>query len=366
MNVFINGVSAKIGGGKNILDNFILALKQKNTNHTYYILTPSNEDYKKFSDAHIKFVDVPEVLKKGSLFFIFYFFFLPIVLKKNKINVIINFADIVIPTKIKQIYFFDWSYAVYDEAYLWKGMSSKELIMRKLKVFLIKKYISDVKVVLCQTKNIKKRLKERFNLRYVKVIHTPVSFLENKKENKKIDLEDNRYKLFYPANSSIHKNHKFVIDFLQKIEDSKLPFLVITTLDSESFESTYGQIEESLNKHIKNIGRVNLEDMPSIYKNIDALFFPSILETYGIPYVEAMYFKKPIATSDLDFAKDLCGDAAVYFDPFKSESAVEKIVILQNDLNLRRDLLIEGSKKLLEIPSWNETIKIYEKLIETI
>lgn len=365
MNVFINGVSSKIGGGKNILDNYITTLREKDTKNTYYFLTPSLKEYSKYEDENIKIIDVPSLFKSGALFFILYFISLPIILRKYKIDIIINFADVIIPTKIKQIYFFDWAYAVFDEKYIWDGMKLKDLTIRKIKIFLIAKYISKTSIVLCQTETIKKRLNERYNIRKLIVELTPVSFL-NSNITTSFKINDSRIKLFYPANDSTHKNHKFIIKFLQRIEDLKLPYVVITTLDFEAFNKIYVNIEVSLKSHLINLGKIKLEDMPSVYKEIDYLFFPSLLETYGIPYIEAMYFEKPILTSDLDFANDLCGDAAIYFNPFEPDSAIEQLNKLKNNIQLQRNMFIAGKEKLQQIPTWTETIAMYENLIENI
>ena len=365
MNVFINGVSSKVGGGKNILDNYINDLLTKETKNIYYFLTPEAEEYLKYEAQHIKIVDVPNWIKKGTLFFILYFIFLPKILKKYDIDVIINFADIVIPSRVKQIYFFDWPYAVFNEKYIWEKMLMKDKIIRKTKVFLIKKYISKTCVVLCQTETIKKRLLQRYKIKRILIQHTPISF---PKKNNIVNLKINeeKTKLFYPANDSTHKNHHFIVRLVRRIHDLKLPYLIITTLESDVFNKIYGNLSTSAQSHVLNLGRIKLEDMPSVYNNIDYLFFPSLLETYGIPYIEAMYFGKPILASDLDFARDLCGNSALYFDPFKPDTVIDHLKILENNLELQSTIRYAGKEKLKEIPTWSEIIEKYENLIENI
>jgi glycosyltransferase involved in cell wall biosynthesis len=85
-----------------------------------------------------------------------------------------------------------------------------------------------------------------------------------------------------------------------------------------------------------------------------------------LPYYEAMAFKKPIFTSNLDFARDGCGNSAIYFDPFDAEDIVNKI---EKNINLKNTLLEltdSGYKKYTQIPSWNEVIKEYNICINMV
>ena len=59
-----------------------------------------------------------------------------------------------------------------------------------------------------------------------------------------------------------------------------------------------------------------------------ALFLPSLVESYGLIYLEAMVSRRPILTSDRDFARWMCQDAAVYFDPLDERSIVDAIARL--------------------------------------
>lgn len=365
MNIFINGVSSKIGGGKNILDNYILTLKEteKNNNH-YYFLTPSAKLYTNYESDKIQIIDVPNWLKNNSVFFLLYFIVIPRILRKYKIDRIINFADIIIPTKVKQIYFFDWPYAVYENSYLWVGMKLTDFFIRKTKIFLIANFISSVDIVICQTGTIKRRLKERYNIKNILVAPTPVNFLG--KETGEITIRTNKVKLFYPANDSTHKNHKFVLQFIEKIQEQELPYVVVLTLDSEAFRAIYGNLAISSQQFVINLGRLRLEDMPSVYKNIDYLFFPSLLETYGIPYIEAMYFGKPILTSELDFAKDICGDAAMYFDPLDPNTAIEQLKFLDSNQYKKENMETAAAQNLKRIPTWAQTISRFENIVENI
>ena len=56
--------------------------------------------------------------------------------------------------------------------------------------------------------------------------------------------------------------------------------------------------------------------------------------------------QKPILTTDLPFARDICGAAALYFNPESVEDAAEKIQQLIVDSELRLRLIANGLKRL--------------------
>ena len=69
-----------------------------------------------------------------------------------------------------------------------------------------------------------------------------------------------------------------------------------------------------------------------MYSRVDALFFPSVAESYGSPLVEAMVTGLPVVCSDLPFARWMCGDEGIYFDPHDQKSASAALAELSHRL----------------------------------
>ena len=76
------------------------------------------------------------------------------------------------------------------------------------------------------------------------------------------------------------------------------------------------------------------------------MFLPTLLETFSASYPEAMKMERPILTSNLDFAIDICGDAALYFNPLDSYDIANKIKTLITDPILYQDLVEKGKNRL--------------------
>jgi glycosyltransferase involved in cell wall biosynthesis len=97
-----------------------------------------------------------------------------------------------------------------------------------------------------------------------------------------------------------------------------------------------------LEDRIVNLGYIELSVIPAYFGHCHALLFPTLLESFSTTYLEAMHCGLPILTSDLDFAHEVCGPAALYFDPWSPDSIAEAIIRLRSDERLRRDLAEAG------------------------
>ncbi|PKO98509.1 MAG: hypothetical protein CVU13_10145 [Bacteroidetes bacterium HGW-Bacteroidetes-8] len=362
-NILINGYKANTGGGKMILDNFANHLDHLILDHVYYILTPASNNYPKNQNKNIIIVDLPEWCKKNYLFPLLYYYQFPKLLRTFKIDLIFNFGDIIIPSKIKQIYFFDWAYAVYNDDYIWSKIPFFNKITRKAKVFLIRKYIGKVCLVLAQTKSIENRLVDFFKIKNTTVIPTPLGISPEKCLNG-IQIENNSLKLFYPASYSPHKNHQILLEVAKKIISRKLNITIFITINNNDFLATIEK--NNLSSVLVNLGTLDKRQMNCLYNDCDGVIFPTLLETYGLPFYEAMAYEKPIFTSNLDFAKDACEDFAIYFNPFDAEDIINKIT---NNIYSKDQILFmtnTGLIKFKKLPSWPEVITEYNQCINLV
>jgi glycosyltransferase involved in cell wall biosynthesis len=132
-------------------------------------------------------------------------------------------------------------------------------------------------------------------------------------------------RLIYPAAGYPHKNHALLAS---ATHDSEWPVLVqqlVLTIDPQSAPSD--------DASLLCTGRLASEAMVAAYDAADALLFLSKAESYGFPLVEAMWIGLPIVCPDLPYARTLCGDAAIYFDPDKSQSLVLALRTLRERLD---------------------------------
>jgi glycosyltransferase involved in cell wall biosynthesis len=124
--------------------------------------------------------------------------------------------------------------------------------------------------------------------------------------------EGKALRMIYPAVNYPHKNHELLSNLLPN--DSL--FLL---------DKLYLTINSDLNPApslpwIDCVGFLNANQLITFYSEVDGLLFLSKEESYGFPLVEAMFVGLPIVCPDLPYARHLCGDEAIYFDPYCADS----------------------------------------------
>jgi glycosyltransferase involved in cell wall biosynthesis len=139
----------------------------------------------------------------------------------------------------------------------------------------------------------------------------------DKKKNNKADTV---YDFIYPANEVPHKNHRNLVKaWILLAQDNYYPSLCLT-LDQRSLLWQWIQ-QQVLDYRLKitNIGQIQNKQLQAIYDQSACLLYPSILESLGLPLLEARLKQLPILASELDYVRDIV-DPEQTFDPFSPTS----------------------------------------------
>lgn len=89
---------------------------------------------------------------------------------------------------------------------------------------------------------------------------------------------------------------------------------------------------------VEDLGTVPYRQLPEYYRQADIFLFPSYTESFGHPLVESMASGLPIVASDVPVNREICGDAALYFDVFDSDALAGLILSLSGDESKLSDL----------------------------
>ncbi len=73
------------------------------------------------------------------------------------------------------------------------------------------------------------------------------------------------------------------------------------------------------------LGHVPDDELKRLLAGATAFLYPSLLEGFGLPVLEAMAAGKPVLTSDREPLKSLAGDAAILVDPLDEEAIADGI-----------------------------------------
>jgi glycosyltransferase involved in cell wall biosynthesis len=92
-------------------------------------------------------------------------------------------------------------------------------------------------------------------------------------------------------------------------------------------------------------GYVPREDLPALYAGADLLVFPSLYEGFGIPALEAMAVGTPVLVSDLPVFEEVCGAAALRFDPADPDSIARGIALSLQEEPARAERIRQGAER---------------------
>jgi glycosyltransferase involved in cell wall biosynthesis len=117
--------------------------------------------------------------------------------------------------------------------------------------------------------------------------------------------------LLYPANAWPHKNHERLLAAFRLVRRERPDLRLVLTGTGHERRGGNG---------VEARGLVPRDELVELYRTAAALVFPSLYEGFGQPPLEAMACGCPVAVSRVASLPEVCGDAAVYFDPAAVES----------------------------------------------
>jgi glycosyltransferase involved in cell wall biosynthesis len=96
------------------------------------------------------------------------------------------------------------------------------------------------------------------------------------------------------------------------------------------------------------LGAVPDAELAALYRGALGFVFPSLWEGFGIPPLEAMASGCPVAASNAASIPEVCGPAALYFDPERTDDVARAICTLAGDEALRARLARRGLERARE------------------
>ena len=242
---------------------------------------------------------------------------------------------------------YDWFYFLYPFS-IQDGI--RELMCRLFSKLRTKKHIEDLSLLYNHpnffpttiTEYSKERLAHYYpNKRFqnIKIFRTPFADYGAtiEKNNKK-----GGYLLMVSGNRPVKNVLRALIAFDRLVSSHKISGIraVVTGVNRLNFFK-YRFKNPTL---IETLGYVSNEKLTDLYRHAYAFIFPSLYEGFGIPPLEAMRVGTPVLAAADSAIPEVCGDAALYFDPFSIEEIQNQITTILNDNEKYRDLQEKGFK----------------------
>lgn len=174
--------------------------------------------------------------------------------------------------------------------------------------------------------------------------------------------------LLFVGNLKPHKNITRIIEAFQLIQERVDCDLVIVGTAS-GFKTKDNQLLDRISTfgdRIKFTGYIDDEKLGQYFAHAEALVFPSLYEGFGLPALEAMACGCPVIASNLASLPEVCGDAALYCDPYSSQEIADRMLQILQDKQLRDDLIERGHRRSLEFTyeiCAERTVKLIKRLL---
>lgn len=359
MRIIINTAHQRLGGGVQVALSFIHEFRNFKENEYHVFVGPGvrkslNEkdfpSYFKFYNFNYGVINLRKTFRINKE--------LKIYEKEIKPDCIISTSG---PTyfhsEAPQIIGFNLPLYIFPESPYIKGLSvyrkTKLNIKKKIHVYYFKR---DAKALVVQTEEVNNRVRRLFNNNEVYTVTNNASnyYKDYKIYPNKLPKNNKEEKRFLTITSYYkHKNLEIIpkiLDILKYKGYGNIKFVL--TLNKDDYKS---YITNSSN--ITNVGQIKPEECPSLYNECDFMFQPTLAECFTASYPEAMIMEKPIITTELGFAKSICGDAAIYYKPMDAEDAAEKIIYLVKNKDKQESMIQKGKEQLLKYDSPIERAK---------
>lgn len=117
------------------------------------------------------------------------------------------------------------------------------------------------------------------------------------------------------------------------------------------------------NKNIRFLGRVSDEELLNLYNQAACFIFPSIYEGFGIPPIEAMHCGCPVLAADIPVTREVCGDAALYFNPYSVKSIRDTVLQYFQNFEANKAFLQEKGTANTKRFSWKRSATVILEIV---
>lgn len=367
--------SCRSGGGLVQTINLLKALKNVSQQERYLIICPANCGYEGielpphsslyvYRDAHTLYPRLK-----------FEYIKLPRIVADYAPDVIFSPANVGLakPPAPQAIYvrngYFFYGRKHYPDMHL--RMRLRFMLLRRQ----MKQFIDASEWIFCQTPVVKERFCRAYSYPKDRVTvlgfppPTEIALAAKTDVPVVVDQTTDTFYVLVLTDYMPHRNPHVLIPLCDKyagqLRKHRVKF--ITTVNTKDNRRSKIFLRDVTKKHfddiIINVGQLCREEVAAYLQAADVLWLPTLMECLPTPYLEAMSVGLAILAPDLDFAKYVCEEAAVYYDPWDIDSMFEKIMLLRENQEISQVLVSKGK---LQLQNSNKFPQNWEEVALTI
>lgn len=347
MKIMINATNLYVGGGFQVACSFLSDLANSKIKHNILIAINNNIYNELSKDVlnHLNYIVIDERIFK----------------RRAKLDKLVyDFQPVVTFSIFGPVY---WKPKVGEHllgfALPWLIYDTK-LVIKKFKFFSrikIRLLVNLQKVVLkhessyfvTETIDASKRLSEILSIDQKNVFtvsNTVSSLFDMSSDELGLDkkLDNNNFYICYITYPHIHKNLE-ILKLVADILPNNIKFLITVPVNF------YNRMFPGYQNSIINIGPVSNKSCGEVYAVSDAVLSTSLLECFSANYAEAFLSGKVLIASDLPFSRSICGDAAVYVNPYDPINIADAIIEVHRNKLLRKNKVEIGNVLFSNLPT---------------
>lgn len=302
--IVVYDVAASASGTLSVLNDFYGEARSygdKSVEWTFVISTPHLEEA-----GNIKVIHAPWVKKSWLCRIFFDWFFAPKIVKESRADVVFSLQNIVVPrVKARQIVYLHQSLPFYKRKF---SLISAPLLYVRQNVIsrLIYASVKKASAVIVQTKWIKAACSEKTGAPEDKIKVIPPKVSIQAKERfacGNMDIPT----FIYPATPLVYKNHQAIVAACKELaQEGVANFRVIFTINGEENKLSRKLKEDAERSKlpIEFAGVLKRDELFGWYARA-ALLFPSYLESFGMPLLEARMHGAPVIAADTPFGREV-------------------------------------------------------------
>lgn len=180
-------------------------------------------------------------------------------------------------------------------------------------------------------------------------------------------IDDGDQFLMYVGSQSDYKNIRRLIEAHQtlRVKHPELKLVLIGSIN-EAARRNKEWVEKRGMEDVIFTGYVPDAQVNWLYSKCAAYVFPSLMEGFGLPGLEAMVSGAPVVSSNATCLPEVYGDAAEYFDPLNIDEMATAIDRVISDPKRREELIKLGQERAAKY-SWErtaaQTLEVYQRML---
>ena len=175
----------------------------------------------------------------------------------------------------------------------------------------VKLFLNKSTYVVVQTEDIKQRFARRYKFPVDKIgVFFPEVEIIDEGFVKPYAFEEGTFNFIYPSMGAAYKEHITIVYAMERInrgnKDVAKRLKIHFTLQEKDNKELYRSIcKLGLKEYFVFHGNISHEQVLSMIKASHALLFPSVIETLGLPLLEAASLGSPIIANDMEYAREV-------------------------------------------------------------